>query len=199
MKNTKNLPEEKLLQLIKEGKQRPGELPREAGATPVFPDLVINAKKNSLRLNFSYLHLKICMAVLLVFCALLLLKNLFLKPAFNNPIDQPPTRAAADKGREAPKNLDAYLGDSKPVFRVENSAPATSAGQAEAVLPDLIKDLNLLGIVSGENPQVVIEDKKNQQTYYLNKDQFLGEMKVADIQENKVILEYKDKRAELHL
>lgn len=70
---------------------------------------------------------------------------------------------------------------------------------ASAVSADLIKDINLVGIISGENPQAIIEDKKTQKTYYLNKDQFISEFQVEEIQEGKVILNYKGQRFELFL
>jgi type II secretory pathway component PulC len=67
------------------------------------------------------------------------------------------------------------------------------------VATDLIKDINLVGIISGDNPQVVIEDKNLKKTYYLNKGQFISEFQLEDIQEGKVILNYKGQRFELYL
>lgn len=64
---------------------------------------------------------------------------------------------------------------------------------------DLIKDINLLGIIAGENPQAVIEDKKEQKTYYLTEGDYLGAFQVKDIQEGKVILSYGGKNYELHI
>lgn len=68
-----------------------------------------------------------------------------------------------------------------------------------SVNADLVKDINLVGIISGENPQAIIEDKKTQKTYYVTKGQFVGEMQVEDIQEGKIILNYKGQRFELYL
>lgn len=62
-----------------------------------------------------------------------------------------------------------------------------------------IKDINLVGIISGENPQAVIEDKKTQKTFYVNKGQFIGEFRVEDIQEGKIILNLRGQRFELYL
>lgn len=64
---------------------------------------------------------------------------------------------------------------------------------------DLLKDINLVGIISGENPQAIIEDKKSQKTFYLNEGQFIGEFQLEDIQEGKIILNYKGQRYELYL
>jgi len=64
---------------------------------------------------------------------------------------------------------------------------------------DLIKDLNLVGVVSGKTPQAIIEDKRVQKTYYLSKGQFISNFMVEDIQQGKVILSYKGQRFELYL
>lgn len=64
---------------------------------------------------------------------------------------------------------------------------------------DLLKDITLLGIVSGENPQAIIEDKKTQKTWYLNKGQFIGELKVIDITEGKIVLDFNGQVFELNL
>lgn len=64
---------------------------------------------------------------------------------------------------------------------------------------DLIKDINLVGIISGEPPQAIIEDKKAQKTYYLTKGQFIGELQLEGILEGKIILNYEGQNYELYL
>ncbi len=68
-----------------------------------------------------------------------------------------------------------------------------------AASADLIKDINLVGIISGEVPQAIIEDKRAQKTYYLKKGQFMGQLQLADIQEGKIILNYEGQMYELYL
>ena len=60
-------------------------------------------------------------------------------------------------------------------------------------------DLGLVGIVPGDNPQAIVEDKKNQKTYYLAKGQSINGIIVEDINEDKVVLEYRGKRMTLFL
>ncbi|MBM3246109.1 MAG: hypothetical protein FJZ13_02140 [Candidatus Omnitrophica bacterium] len=72
-------------------------------------------------------------------------------------------------------------------------------GASSVATPDLTKDLNLVGIISGVNPQAVIEDKNTQKTYYLSNGQFIGELQIEDIQEGKIILNYNGQRYELYL
>ncbi len=64
---------------------------------------------------------------------------------------------------------------------------------------DLIKDMSLVGIIAGENPQAIIEDKKTQKTFYLSRGQFMGEFQVKEIKEGKVILDYKGQSYELYM
>jgi len=59
--------------------------------------------------------------------------------------------------------------------------------------------LGLVGIIPGDNPQAIVEEKKNQKTYYLVKGQSINGITVEDINENKVTLEYKGKRMTLFL
>jgi len=70
---------------------------------------------------------------------------------------------------------------------------------SEAVNSDLIKDLNLVGIMAGDTPQAVIEDKKAQKTYYVTKGQLINEFKVDEIREGKIILNYRGAKFELYL
>lgn len=60
-------------------------------------------------------------------------------------------------------------------------------------------DIGLLGIIKGNNPQAIIEDKKSQKTYYLIKGQSANGIIIEDISEDKVMLDYKGKRMTLFL
>ena len=72
-------------------------------------------------------------------------------------------------------------------------------GLKEAVPLDMVKTISLLGIIAGDIPQAIIEDKRSQKTYYLNKWQSLGEFVVDDIQEGKVVLNYKGEKFEVYM
>lgn len=64
---------------------------------------------------------------------------------------------------------------------------------------EILGNLNLLGIITGENNQAIIEDKNLKKTFFLYKGDFLGELKVYDIKSNMVILEYKGEKIELSI
>ena len=79
--------------------------------------------------------------------------------------------------------------------------PVVSAGGAPNIATnvELAKDMNLVGIISGLNPQAIIEDNKAQKTYYVTKGQFIGEFQVEEIGEGKVILNCNGQRYELNM
>ncbi len=64
---------------------------------------------------------------------------------------------------------------------------------------NLIKDINLLGVISGDSAQAIIEDAKSQKTYYVTKGQMVGEFQVEDIGNGKIILNYNGQRFELSI
>lgn len=64
---------------------------------------------------------------------------------------------------------------------------------------ELIKDLQLLGIISGTKQQVIIEDIKLGKIYFLSLGDYLGEIKIEEICSDKVILEFKGEKIILFL
>jgi len=64
---------------------------------------------------------------------------------------------------------------------------------------DILGNLNLLGIITGDNNQAIIEDKTLKKTYFLYKGDSFGGLKVYDIKENVVILDYNGEKIELSI
>lgn len=64
---------------------------------------------------------------------------------------------------------------------------------------EILGNLNLLGIITGDNNQAIIEDKTLKKTFFLYKGDLLGELKVYDIKDSVVILEYKGEKIELNI
>lgn len=64
-------------------------------------------------------------------------------------------------------------------------------------LQDLLKDLVLVGISWGKQPQAMIENKKVNQTYFLKAGEVINNLKIESILKNKVILTYEGEKAEL--
>ena len=101
------------------------------------------------------------------------------------------------KVKEEPRSFESYMKETSP--RQIFSSSGNAASLSPAANADLIKGINLVGIISGANPQAVIEDKSSQKSFYLSKGQFLGELCIEDIQESKVILSYRGARYELSM
>jgi len=69
----------------------------------------------------------------------------------------------------------------------------------EPSLRDLIKDLSLVGIIPGDRPQVIIEDKRNGQTLFLQVGEMIDMIKIKEIQSGRVVLEIGDETITLSL
>ena len=57
-------------------------------------------------------------------------------------------------------------------------------------LKDLAAPLALMGVVEGEPPQAIIQDRKTQQTYFLYEGDTLGEITIRRVRPGVVTLEY---------
>ena len=80
--------------------------------------------------------------------------------------------------------------------------PQPSEGQKTDLgvsFTERIKSLTLLGIVLGDSPQAIIEDKKTQQTYFLEKGKSLESIRVEEIGDGKVTLEFQGQSFDLFL
>lgn len=64
---------------------------------------------------------------------------------------------------------------------------------------ELVKDLAVLGIITGDNDQAIIEDKATGKTFFLYEGDSFGDFKVNEIKDNGVILDYKGQRIELNM
>jgi hypothetical protein len=182
-------PEEKLLRLIR-GQKKPANLPQDA------PRL-----KKSLSLKIPRHPQKILLVILGLSCFYLLVSLIYPWVALKK-IKLPAP------GSEKIGELKPNLGENaKPLDYYEKEISGrqifgAAAGQSTAANianADILKDINLVGIISGESPQAVIEDKKAGRTYYVSKGQFIQDMQVIDIQEGKIILTYRGQNYELHL
>lgn len=82
---------------------------------------------------------------------------------------------------------------------VKEEAPTQAPVEEGPKLEEVKNQLTLLGVIGGATPQAIIEDKRTQKTYFLNKGSIFDDIEVGDILENKVILIYKGKQFELVL
>ncbi|MFH1441732.1 MAG: type II secretion system protein N [Candidatus Omnitrophota bacterium] len=212
-------PEERLLHLIKTPKNRniatsSKQVSSSEKNTVLSSEIPIIDKKSVKKITvldfkakyltiFSLRNIIIFIVVLsLIYLIYSLVYSLFLVKTFKTPVivssEKTQQEEKAQERKEAP-SLEFYLEETgnrqifnSPVAAKENKASA-------AVTSDLLKNLNLVGIIAGENPQAIIEDKKAQKTYYLQKGQFIEEYEITDIQEGKIVLTNNGQKYELYL
>lgn len=207
-------PEEKLLKLIRgEKRARPAPSPEQEPAVERKIatgkiDFAAPLKNQSLSLaNISLGHSVIRKAIIVIISA----SFIYLIASYIYPLVSPKkvsfpdisgkTESLKFTPKEELKPYDFYLEAvrGRSIFGVVSS-PGQGQGIAQAAAnADLVKQINLVGIISGGNPQAIVEDKTTQKTYYVIKGQTVGEIQVEDIQADKIIISYKGQRFELYL
>lgn len=197
IKFMKNIsPEERLLKLIR-GEKKAAELfPKEG--TAVFPlERVWCSQKTFGIVKWTLFVLLFAACAYFIFC---ILRPKVYSGRFNS--QKLPEESILEEelasGRDV-KSIDAYLkdiGDRQIFNKIALEEPSK---QADVVKTDAVKDINLLGIISGDNPQAILEDKNTQKTYYLNIGQSIADFVVEDIKDGRVILNYNGAKLELYM
>ena len=78
--------------------------------------------------------------------------------------------------------------------------PLMTGPRAEAVsFSDLSRNLYLSGIIFGDRPQAVIEDRSNGQIHYVESGDYIGDLQVIEVGEDRVLLRYGEEEGQLNL
>lgn len=205
-------PEEKLLRLIKnpphtQHTQAAADNTSTFSSAPLEPAVVNLPHSEVIGKTSSFLSIKkIIVPFFTMSCIFLIIS--FLYPLFSIKQKMLPETSL---GKRAELKTELFI-EAKPyefyaqgigsrsIFSVI-SAPAEEKEQSAVNIDSekLFGELNLIGVISGDNPQAIVEDKKTHKTYYINKGQSIGEFQAEDIQEGKVILNYNGQKFELYL
>jgi type II secretory pathway component PulC len=197
-------PEEKLLRLIRGQKT---SSPSKTSST-VLPSRGLQQKLMSKlsRIRIQDIQRFLWVVLLLSFVYLMscLLVPLFVKQRVTEDytIKEEQAEIVEEKIRpeEKPYNFYQEIIAERQIFGTSTTERAGfSQVQSGSTITEHIKDLNLLGIIFGDNPQAIIEDKKTQKTYFLKRGEFFGAIKVKEIDEGKVTLELQGQRFDLFL
>ena len=111
-----------------------------------------------------------------------------------------PDKNPVTQGKQS-ASFDDYqkLINTKAIF----APPAASARKTASLdgpsLSDLSKDLRLVGIIPGDIPQAIIEDKKNNQTLFLREGETINNIEVKSISTGRVVLAYNEETITLSL
>ncbi|MFA4992040.1 MAG: hypothetical protein WC569_05635 [Candidatus Omnitrophota bacterium] len=87
--------------------------------------------------------------------------------------------------------------ETEPEKTREFSGEETSEKERAVILSEIKANLNLLGIITGDNSQAIIEDKALKKTFFLYKGDRMGTLKVGEIRDNMVILDLDGEKIEL--
>ena len=182
-------PEDRLLKLIRGDKK----------ANSVAVNAETAQKKSSIRIDAQKLNV-ILIVILVLLSVVLLIDFLSIRISERSSIriEAPKFAEDSDKIHSAvvSSSFDTSALESKDLFRAPSDS---SQGGASGSSLDKLKDLNLNGIIAGDNPQAIIEDTKNKKSYFLNKGQSINRMTVKDILQDRVILEVDGETLELTL
>lgn len=197
-------PEEKLLRLIRKGSgKRALETAVVSAPKTKISFSLKDINKYRKSLNYSKIALIAFISVSLYLVSVIIYSLIYPKKNLTPKISAYSNTAGQIEDGEEKKQqsfpIEYYKANisGRQIFGANNlelsDMPAASAEI------DSIKDINLLGIIHGDNPQAVIEDKKAGKTFYILKGQSFGEFKVEDIQDGKIIISYRGQKSELYL
>jgi len=103
---------------------------------------------------------------------------------------------------EAAVNNDVPVPDSLPernLFKIPVAASPATPQVADGSSYERLKNFSLKGIIAGDKPQAIIEDSRSQKSYFLFKGESVNDIKVEDIQSDRVILKVNGEVLELTL
>ena len=99
-----------------------------------------------------------------------------------------------------PKTAEVIVPQAKePYAELDKEPDIVAEEKPSASKEELSKDLTLLGIVTGDENQAVIEDKGADKSYFLYRGDTFKDFTVYDIEDSKVILDYKGEKIELKI
>jgi len=207
-------PEEKLLKLIENpaADKAAKPLAKKSFRLPVNPPNLFKFKfarqcavALADKLKFYLVNLKIInrgaavisgvMTVFLIFD--------FIKSAPDLSRIYSPDFAAAPKTAQAQESkmlkLQDYLGEfaKRDIFHFIPVTKVEKAQEGKDLLASVTAHLKLVGIIWSQNPQAMIEDKKENKTLLVNEGDSIGDIEIKQILRNKVILGFQNNEIEL--
>ena len=204
-------PEERLLRLIKGSKKK--EAPKDKTAEEKTQVSAARPAKTSAAISISLpfkikgLNTRLFNTVLIVVLAALILYFIYdlLSASYfkKGPDIFAEDSMESDFGRkEDSLDIQPYSHYSS-VIKGRNVFKSQEV-DAEAVftgpgIEEISADLSLIGIIAGNRPQAIIEEKKSGKSYFVYKGGSVGQTKVVDILEDSVVMEYQGQNFELVL
>ena len=202
-------PEEKLLHLIKEGATSQKTVTEEASIPHVPRSTYIHQAQQSqstpLKISTIKIFFKIGLALNIFLLIILGYQWIFGEPVFqiSHSKNKDLSSLFLPTFETTPSiNIEPSLKifSSKNIFKSFGEAPPViQTGDESKSIEDYLKNLYLSGIISGDHPQAIIEDKTNGQFYYVYQGDFIGPLQAIEIGDNYIVLRYGDNEGRLTL
>lgn len=208
-------PEEKLLNLIKgrdpgskdvsqekseqgEPSQEPISLPK--GTIPVPRKKMVKEIKSLSILNKFFILCLIGATGYTAFCYIYPYKS-----KVKIPERFELRRQSQTLGREPklPPSLSYYADvlSTRQMFKLYEAPKPTPTGtpKQKVTLQQLLSGYTFVGVIYGEVPQAIVEEKRSGQSFYLIAGQSLGEIKIEKIERGKITISYEEERMEISI
>ena len=192
-------PEEKLLKLIRR-KDRPASA-EDSITKQRSRSLGISQKEDSG--NIFKLLEKIFLWIVALLLVYIAYEFLFMRHNVNvilKETELTPTEIVLNEAVLPEPKPDTYYTEpiqQRDIFGSSIYGSKTEDSKMTINLPELTKNLRLVGIVLGDTSEAIIEDLELKQTFFLHKGESIKNAIVDDIQESKVILLYGSQKVEL--
>jgi len=164
-------PEGKLLHLIRKSQSK----------TKLGEDLKIFTKVNILLIGFIGVVAVIFLADVLIFK------------------EKPLTEPVQPKIAQIPQAQPIPAESAEEDNTAEEAIPDKDISVKKISREEVLGNFTLLGIITGDNNQAIIEDKILKKTFFLYKNDLFGDFKIYDIKDSVVILEYRGEKIELSI
>ena len=190
-------PEDRLLRLIR------GEKKEQAGSKKLVK---FSVRSDRLKQALSILKIEPVMSInrilpVIISVLLIYYSYIWIRPRTSEEILIPSSRVFSSKSIDKKQQINLKSQNLKPSSFYSSMAKKRNLFKQltanPVILPEvkvdmkqLVKGLNLIGIVLDESPQAIIEDRKTKSVFYLNEGGAIGDLKVSEISESSVTLSY---------
>ena len=191
-------PEEKLLKLIR--KKSPAALKAESvsrGQVPLSKD--IHHEKDFLKLfNFVLVMVSLLLISFLIYNTITHQQLLVIKPIKTNEKEE--KNASVSEPFASPiKPFSFYQKEisGRNFFQFPWEKPKPAAAPVKDVAQELRQQLKVIGILLDQEPKVIVEDLRTQQTLFISRGERIGEAVLESVEEGKAVFVYNGERIEL--
>lgn len=108
-----------------------------------------------------------------------------------------------DEAPEPQGPLSHYTGvlSQRQMFKLYEAPKPKPTGppKPKVTLQQLLGGYTFVGIIFGDVPQAIVEERRTGQSFYLTSGQYLGEIKIEKIEKGKITVSYEDERMDVSI